>query len=132
MSSKKKTYVAGSVSRVRPDHLIQDTLKYVVSGAAMSNQDIGEAIRLNTIVGTVGSYHSYFRFAKKYLSEPVVKFGYYSPDFSTLATTIRTDTGNAFPITIDPNNVALDYIDEDKFVKYHLQEDFGYNLTTNV
>ena len=132
MGGSSKTYVAGSLSRIRPDNLIQNTLKYVVAGAATGNEDIGEAIRTNAIVGTVGTYHSYFRFAKKYLAEPTVRFSYYSPDINNLATTIRQDTGNSYPTTINANNVTLGFIIEDNFVKYYLQEDFNYNLTTNI
>lgn len=130
-SSKKKIYVSGGISRIRPDTLIKNTTGYVIAGAISSGQDIAEALTINAISGTVGSYKALWNRAEKYYGLPLTSLSYYSVDRDILATTIQTDTGNTYPISSEITDVILEPIVEDTYVKYWLQEDFNYTVTIN-
>lgn len=131
-STKTEIYVSGAISRVRPDERILNTTGLVVAGAVLGGGDIGQALTRSAIIGTVGSYKSFWRKTEKKYGLSTGSFSYYSPNEEELALTIRTDTGNAYPVEDDLDFVSLNPMGEDFWVKYHLQETKNYNITTNV
>jgi hypothetical protein len=131
-STKTKIYVSGGISRIREDKDIINTTGLVVSNASINNLDIVDEIRLNELTGTKASYKSLWRKAKSSIGLPEGLISYYSPDKEILATHIRNDTGNVYPVANDITSISSSQIVEDLFVKYELQLAKDYNNTTNT
>jgi len=137
-STKTKIYVSGGISRLREDEdedgnpLILNTTGLVVSNASINNLDIVDEIRLNELTGTKASYKSLWKKTKSSIGLPEGLISYYSPDKEILATHIRNDTGNAYPVANDITSISSSQIVEDLFVKYELQLAKDYNNTTNT
>jgi hypothetical protein len=79
----------------------------VILDAISKEQPISDALLVNAIAGTVGSYKTFYRKAKAAGKIPTTNLSYYLPEISLLAAAIRTATGNAYPVTSDLTVIDL-------------------------
>jgi hypothetical protein len=135
-SSKRIVQVGGGVSRLREDAFIRNTTGLIVNSALINNQDLTQAILLNEMTGTVSSFKQFLRLGRRSstIGTPTSSFLYTSIDKNQLSEAIRTDISQSYPVASEINDAdvysgPLNYSDH---VKYALQENNSYNITTDI
>lgn len=135
-SSKKKRVVSvgGGVSRLRTDESIRNSTGLVVASAITTNQDISEAILLNEFTGTKTSFKLFNRKAKKSstIGLPTTNFTYTTINSEQVAAAVRASNGQSYPTSLLNQDIELTVLSSAVHVKYALQQNRSYNLTTNI
>ena len=131
-SSKKKTYVGGGMSRIRPDELIHNSSGLVAIGAIQSGTDVTEAILLNEMSGTKSSYKSWFRRTADSIGLPEVHTTSFLPNLDLISAAVRSSIGQSYPTTAQIYSVSLNNLTDEVYFQELAQRVKDYNIETNT